>query len=481
MLIGAAYIRVSTDDQLEFSPDAQKHAIFQYAKKNDILVNPEYVFIDEGISGRKAEKRPEFLRMVATAKSKPRPFDVILVHKFDRFARSREDSVVYKSMLRKDCGIKVISITEQFEDDKFSIILEAMLEAMAEYYSLNLADEVKKGMFEKARRGEHIGKAPYGYDIIDKQLVPNKYESEVVKKMFHLYTNEKFSLSKITRYLNTSGIQTKYGGKWRNRTVDYILRNNIYTGYTRYNYISSDKYTPNPESDWIIAQGSHTPLISQRTYDEAIAQLNSAKKLSFDSEKNQNMGTWLRHLIYCPECNNKMRLTCCDKKYYSFRCNNASSDICSKKGAYSARRLEVTVLDAIEKDLSRPSSIQFQTITQCMDNTEINILLMQQQKVKDKIILAKKAYFAQIDTLEEYKKNKEELEQEQQNILQRIKEITSSKKPTPLKRIKEMNDYYIALKSNNISTEEKNIIAKQFISKIYFDISTKTIRINYYV
>ena len=102
MLIGAAYIRVSTDDQLEFSPDAQKHAIFQYAKKNDILINPEYIFVDEGISGRKVEKRPAFLRMIATAKSKPRPFDVILVHKFDRFARSREDSVVYKSMLRKD-------------------------------------------------------------------------------------------------------------------------------------------------------------------------------------------------------------------------------------------------------------------------------------------------------------------------------------------------------------------------------------------
>ena len=118
----------------------------------------------------KRKKGPAFLRMIATAKSKPRPFDVILVHKFDRFARSREDSVVYKSMLRKDCGIKVISITEQFEDDKFSIILEAMLEAMAEYYSLNLADEVKKGMFEKARRGEHIGKAPYGYDLIDKSL-----------------------------------------------------------------------------------------------------------------------------------------------------------------------------------------------------------------------------------------------------------------------------------------------------------------------
>lgn len=141
---GACYIRVSTNDQLEFSPDAQLKAIKKYAKDNDIIIDDDYVFIDEGISGRKASKRPAFQQMIKIAKSKPKKFDVILVHKFDRFARSREDSVVYKSLLRKECDIKVISITESIEDDKFSVILEAMLEAMAEYYSLNLADEVKK-------------------------------------------------------------------------------------------------------------------------------------------------------------------------------------------------------------------------------------------------------------------------------------------------------------------------------------------------
>jgi len=134
---GACYIRVSTDDQTEFSPDAQLKAIKDYAKKNNITLTKQYVYIDEGISGKKAEKRPAFMEMIATAKLKPRPFDVILVHKFDRFARSREDSVVYKSLLKKEAGIKVVSITESIEDDKFSIILEAMLEAMAEYYSIN--------------------------------------------------------------------------------------------------------------------------------------------------------------------------------------------------------------------------------------------------------------------------------------------------------------------------------------------------------
>jgi DNA invertase Pin-like site-specific DNA recombinase len=101
MNIAAVYIRVSTDSQTEYSPDAQLKAIKEYAKKHDIQIDPRYIFKDEGISGRKAEKRPAFMEMIRTAKSKPSPFNKILVHKFDRFARNREDSIVYKSLLKK--------------------------------------------------------------------------------------------------------------------------------------------------------------------------------------------------------------------------------------------------------------------------------------------------------------------------------------------------------------------------------------------
>ena len=116
MRTAAAYIRVSTDDQVEFSPDSQLKEIRKYAKAHDLILPDEFVFADEGISGRKAEKRPQFQRMIGTAKLKPKPFDVILLWKFSRFARNREDSIVYKSMLRKQCGIEVVSISEQLTD-----------------------------------------------------------------------------------------------------------------------------------------------------------------------------------------------------------------------------------------------------------------------------------------------------------------------------------------------------------------------------
>lgn len=148
MKIAACYIRVSTDDQLEYSPDSQLSLIKKYAKDNGYILPDDYIFIEsEGISGRKADKRPSFQRMIAKAKQKPTPFETLLLWKFSRFARNREDSIVYKSMLHKQ-GINVISISEPIGDDKMSVILEAMIEAMDEYYSLNLSEEVRRGMFE---------------------------------------------------------------------------------------------------------------------------------------------------------------------------------------------------------------------------------------------------------------------------------------------------------------------------------------------
>ena len=96
MKVAAAYIRVSTDDQTEYSPESQLEHIKSYAKRNGFILPEEFIFMDEGISGKTTKKRAEFLRMIGIAKTKPKPFDAILLWKFSRFARNREDSIVYK-------------------------------------------------------------------------------------------------------------------------------------------------------------------------------------------------------------------------------------------------------------------------------------------------------------------------------------------------------------------------------------------------
>ena len=108
----ALYVRVSTDKQDELSPDAQIRLGREYCQKNGLHLYNQYIYQEHGISGRKADKRPQFLKMIADAKSQEHPFDVILVWKYSRFARNQEESIVYKSLLRKQCGVDVVSISE---------------------------------------------------------------------------------------------------------------------------------------------------------------------------------------------------------------------------------------------------------------------------------------------------------------------------------------------------------------------------------
>ena len=156
--IGAAYIRVSSDDQLEYSPESQLKAIRDHAKRAGYLIPDEYIFKDDGISGRSASRRPGFRLMIATAKEgKTPPFSAIFVWKFSRFARNQEEAIMYKNLLRRR-GVDVISISEPSTDSPFSSLIERIIEWMDEYYLINLAGEVRRGMTEKRRR--HPGARP---------------------------------------------------------------------------------------------------------------------------------------------------------------------------------------------------------------------------------------------------------------------------------------------------------------------------------
>ena len=103
----ALYIRVSTDDQTEYSPDSQIKLCRKYALDNNYEIMESHIYKEDGISGTKADKRPQFQKMIASAKSKPKPFDVILVYDFSRFARNKDESVMYKTLLRKKLDIDV--------------------------------------------------------------------------------------------------------------------------------------------------------------------------------------------------------------------------------------------------------------------------------------------------------------------------------------------------------------------------------------
>ena len=157
----AIYARVSSDRQdVDLSISAQLKALREYTVRNGYTVVRE--FVDEAETGR-SSMRPAFREMISLARRPQKPFDLILVWKYSRFARSREDSIVYKAMLRKN-GVQVVSINEPFDDTPTGRLLEAIIESLDEFYSDNVGEEVTRGRRESASRGFYLsGKPPYGY------------------------------------------------------------------------------------------------------------------------------------------------------------------------------------------------------------------------------------------------------------------------------------------------------------------------------
>jgi site-specific DNA recombinase len=229
------YARVSSDRQeVDLSISAQVRALREYAAKYGHEVVAEY--IDEAESGRTAD-RPQFMQMVAAAKRKEKQFSLILVWKFSRFSRKREDSALYKALLRK-CGVQVISINEPTEDTPTGQMFEGIIEVLDEFYSANLGQEVTRGLRESASRGFYVSaKAPYGYRKVKvndgaKQrfkLEPSSPGMEVTKRIFSEYLLG-FGVMGIVKTLNSECIQSPHGKGWSKTEVHNILHNEVYTG-----------------------------------------------------------------------------------------------------------------------------------------------------------------------------------------------------------------------------------------------------------
>lgn len=464
---GACYIRVSTEDQKEFSPDAQLKAIKNYAKSNNIIIDDDYIFIDEGISGRHADKRPAFQEMIKQAKSKPKKFDVILVHKFDRFARSREDSVVYKSLLKKECGIRVVSITESIEDDKFSVILEAMLEAMAEYYSLNLADEVKKGMTEKANRGQYQATPPFGYKMENKQLQIVDEEAKAVKLIFDKYISGEMNFLQISRYINNLGYRTHRGNLFENRTIEYILNNPVYCGMSRWTPTGKIKRNYN-NPDSIIKDSEHEPIISKETFETAQKLLLKNKSINrkFYKGTNSNNLHWLNGLVRCKLCGKTFVRN--QKDFY--QCNGYVKGQCVKSQLVKISKIEAAILEQIKKDFSSNIELNVKLNSYKKNDDELLLIYSQLEKMSEKESRIKEAYINGIDSIEEYKNNKKDL-QEQKDILNiKLEELKKkSNKKSKDETLKEnLKNVYEVLSDESIDMKHKYEVSHMVIDSIYF-------------
>ncbi len=417
----ALYIRVSTDEQTEFSPQAQKTALLDYAAKNEMSISPNHIFVDEGVSGRSAEKRPAFMEMIKQARTKPTCFDIILVHKFDRFSRSREDSVVYKSLLKKECGMKVISITEQLEDDKFSVILEGMLESMAEYYSLNLADEVKKGMTEKAKRGGFQTAPPLGYEMIEKKLIVKPEEALAIKYIFDSYVHKNHSLYTISQNLHALGFRTKRANKIDTRGITYILLNPIYIGVVRWTPTGKANRNTSPQHT-ILANGAHELIITEELFYLAQNKYKLQKKSHKRKQRPlEECSHWLSGILKCSNCSSTLVLTK-SGTYNAFQCAGYIKGTCKVSHSISLKKVETAVLNELDHIIKLAATSQF-TLANLEKTAEINLLQKQIKKSNEMLARAEEAYLCNVSTLLEYKKIKDTLQNKKQGYLWKFERL----------------------------------------------------------
>ncbi len=483
---GYGYVRVSTAGQEELSPDSQAKLLKEYAQKNGIVISN--IFYELGISGRKADKRPEFQKMIAQAKSADHPVDAILVWKFSRFARNQEESIVYKSLLKKKHNVEVISVSEPLVDGPFGSLIERIIEWMDEYYSIRLSGEVTRGMREKAQRGGYQARPPLGYRITEhgKPPVIVPEEAEIIKIIFQKYANEHCGIFDIARYLNLCGFKTSHSKPFERRSVEYILQNPTYCGMIRWNRTVNETNEIRPRDEWIIADGQQPAIISKELFEKAQARYEGEFKPK-GSRPSSTYKHWLSGLVKCPACGRTMIAKSVKngkRTYCYFTCYGYSKGKCLAKNSISSLKLEPAVLSSIEEVLNTGRIVYRYMPTEEEAAVDLTAILEEQLKrIAEKFERIKEAYRNGVDTLEEYKANKELVQSEKDLIEKQLQEAAQNNpEPESIEKnlLEHVRNVYEIINSDSVDAVTKNAILKSVIEKIIYDKESDELKVYYY-
>ena len=320
------YLRYSSDRQNEQSIEGQRRICEQYCKQNKMQIVEEY--IDRALSASKnIEKRESFQRMIKD--SEKNNFQAVIVYKLDRFSRNRYDSAIYKNKLKKN-GVRVISATEPISSAPEGILLESVLEGMAEFYSQELAQKVNRGMRETALKGNSCGGSiPFGYKIINKKYVIDTPRAEIVKEIFQRYA-EGEQLATISQDMNARGIKTAKGYNFNKSSYTRMLKNKKYIGILTYDDIETPDAIPQ--------------IVEKNIFDTVQARLQSNKQNPSKSKTDKEF--ILTHKLVCGHCNSIMigdsGTGKNGQKYYYYSCSK------KKKKAGSCDKKSIAK-DAIEE------------------------------------------------------------------------------------------------------------------------------------
>lgn len=308
------YARFSSSGQREESITGQLRDCKRYAENHGFEIINEY--IDEAKTGT-SDNRPSFQKMIKDSESKR--FNAIIVWKLDRFARNRYDSAIYRARLKKN-GVKIYSAMENISDSAEGIIMEGLMESMAEYYSANLSENVKRGNRESALQLKTLGRKIFGYGRSeDDHYIINENEATVVRRIFNEYTSGK-SIQDIIKGLNNDGIMNSRNNPWNKSSLKNIIGNDKYIGTYRF-------------MDYVVPNGMPA-IISKDMFSIAQEIKDRHKKSPARSREARYL---LTGKLFCGHCGSPMTgeygVSKTGKKYHYYRCIKANKHKCDKKRA----------------------------------------------------------------------------------------------------------------------------------------------------
>ncbi len=340
------YLRYSSDKQTEQSIEGQDRVCREYCQRNDLQIVHSY--IDRALSASKnVEKREQFLKMIED--SEKGEFEAVVVYKLDRFSRNRYDSAIFKNKLKKN-GVAVFSATENLSDSPESVILESVLEGMAEFYSRELAQKVTRGMNETALKANSCGGTiPLGYRVENKKLVINPITAPIVREAFDRYASGE-EICSITEDFRAKGYRTSRGAKFN--------RNSFYTMLTNVKYIGIYRYKD------IRIEGGVPAIVEKEVFDRVQTRLERRKKAPGAGKAKEKY--LLSGKLFCGHCGEPMRGESGKShmgtayRYYSCR-GRKESRSCEKK-PLRKEYIEDLVIDDV---LTLLQSDQIEQIASC--------------------------------------------------------------------------------------------------------------------
>ena len=329
------YARFSSHSQNEQSIEGQLAECYAFAKRSDLHIIHEY--IDRALTGT-TDKRPDFLQMIEDSKKKS--FQFVIVYQLDRFARNRYDSAIYKSKLKKN-GVRVLSAKENITDDASGILIEGVLESMAEYYSAELAQKIKRGIAISASKCKFFGgSVPLGYKVdAEKNIIIDDDTAPVVKRMFQMLANG-YNYVQIGNYLNEHGIKTSHGAKWNKNSFHSIFSNRRYLG----KYIFQGKET----------DGGIPRIIDDDLFNQVQQVL--AKYAAAPARGKAKVPYLLSDKLICGKCGAKMTGISATSKtgklHHYYRCVNVIPSHKCDKHTIRQKVIEDAVVEEIMRTLT---------------------------------------------------------------------------------------------------------------------------------